>query len=251
MASFFAAVIGLFRIVFNDPEILVLIEVDDLLLADADERMRREIIRIAYDGAAFAVIQHDRGPEEHILDVLEHCHADSRIELGRVHVLGDAGDGRERGLLDPSLTLGGDVVVDIRNRYDACVFVDILAGGVEGEAAAIHAFMVLQRRELHALGDIRFDAQDVMAVQRMLHVVLEILSAQVFYLLVEQPLGEIRLADAFISYLTQGRSMYGCKFAGQRYDCGNKLQFIVAQIELGMQHPEVRDKLEAYLKQSL
>ncbi len=63
--------------------------------------------------------------------------------------------------------------------------------------------------------------------------------------------GEIRLADAFISYLAQGRSMYGCKFAGKRYDCGNKFQFIVAQIELGMQHPEVRDKLEAYLKQSL
>ncbi|MCR4311838.1 MAG: UTP--glucose-1-phosphate uridylyltransferase GalU [Candidatus Uhrbacteria bacterium] len=59
--------------------------------------------------------------------------------------------------------------------------------------------------------------------------------------------GEIRLADAFTTYLAQGRSMYGCKFSGNRYDCGNKLQFIIAQIELGLDHPEVSQELRQYL----
>jgi UTP--glucose-1-phosphate uridylyltransferase len=60
--------------------------------------------------------------------------------------------------------------------------------------------------------------------------------------------GEIRLADAFSSYVDQGNLMYGCKFSGKRYDCGNKLQFIIAQIELGLTHPEMKDELKYYLR---
>lgn len=60
--------------------------------------------------------------------------------------------------------------------------------------------------------------------------------------------GEIRLADAFGTHLDRGHTMYGCKFHGFRYDCGNKFQFIVAQIELGLRHPEVKKDLKAYLK---
>jgi UTP--glucose-1-phosphate uridylyltransferase len=61
--------------------------------------------------------------------------------------------------------------------------------------------------------------------------------------------GEIRLADAFDVYLKAKRALYGCKFTGKRYDCGNKLQFIIAQIELGLEHEEVKTELKAYLKQ--
>lgn len=63
--------------------------------------------------------------------------------------------------------------------------------------------------------------------------------------------GEIRLADAFISYLKEKRAMYGCKFEGERYDCGNKFHFIRAQIELGLKHPDVKADLKRYLKTSL
>lgn len=59
--------------------------------------------------------------------------------------------------------------------------------------------------------------------------------------------GEIRLADAFATYLKEGKKMYGCQFTGDRYDCGNKLQFILAQIQLGLKHPEVADELRTYL----
>ncbi len=60
--------------------------------------------------------------------------------------------------------------------------------------------------------------------------------------------GEIRLADAFEAHLADGKPLYGCKFEGRRYDCGNKLQFIIAQIELGLTHPEVKQDLAHYLK---
>ena len=59
--------------------------------------------------------------------------------------------------------------------------------------------------------------------------------------------GEIRLADAFATHLEQGGKLFGKKFSGRRYDCGNKLQWIIAQIELGLQHDEVKNELKAYL----
>ncbi len=61
--------------------------------------------------------------------------------------------------------------------------------------------------------------------------------------------GEIRLIDAFITYLEK-YSIYGCKFSGRRYDCGNKLQFIMAQIELGLTHPDLREDLQGYLQEA-
>lgn len=59
--------------------------------------------------------------------------------------------------------------------------------------------------------------------------------------------GEIRLADAFTAHAAEGKALYGCQFEGKRYDCGNKLHFIIAQIELGLAHPEVKNDLLAYL----
>ncbi len=60
--------------------------------------------------------------------------------------------------------------------------------------------------------------------------------------------GEIRLADAFISHLSQSKPVYGCQFEGKRYDCGDKLQFVIAQIEMGLEHPEMNEGLKEYLK---
>lgn len=60
--------------------------------------------------------------------------------------------------------------------------------------------------------------------------------------------GEIRLADAFGTHLARGGKLFGRKFSGKRYDCGNKLQFVIAQIELGLQHPEVKEGLRGYLE---
>ncbi|EKD33238.1 MAG: UTP-glucose-1-phosphate uridylyltransferase [uncultured bacterium] len=60
--------------------------------------------------------------------------------------------------------------------------------------------------------------------------------------------GEIRLADAFASYIKSGRPIYGYKFPGVRYDCGSKFGLIRASIELGLKHPEISSDLKSYLK---
>lgn len=59
--------------------------------------------------------------------------------------------------------------------------------------------------------------------------------------------GEIRLADAFIEFL-RFRSLYGCIIEATRYDCGNKLGFVKAQLAYGLRHPEVRTGLKKYLR---
>ncbi|MGM0482743.1 MAG: UTP--glucose-1-phosphate uridylyltransferase GalU [Patescibacteria group bacterium] len=60
--------------------------------------------------------------------------------------------------------------------------------------------------------------------------------------------GEIRLADAFITYISKGGSLYARAFDGVRYDCGSKFEFVMAQIELGLKHPEIKKELSSYLK---
>lgn len=60
--------------------------------------------------------------------------------------------------------------------------------------------------------------------------------------------GEIRLAGAFSSYLLNNKPIYGCQFEGKRYDCGDKLQFVIAQIEMGLEHPEMNEGLKEYLR---
>jgi len=68
-----------------------------------------------------------------------------------------------------------------------------------------------------------------------------IITPEVFEELEKEPAGkggEIRLADAFINLLKR-RSIYGYEFEGTRYDCGNKREFLKAQIDFGLRHDEV------------
>ncbi|MES9880605.1 MAG: UTP--glucose-1-phosphate uridylyltransferase GalU, partial [Sedimenticola sp.] len=58
--------------------------------------------------------------------------------------------------------------------------------------------------------------------------------------------GEIQLTDAISTLLAQeGVNAY--KFDGIRYDCGSKAGFLEANIEYGLQHPELRGQLIEYL----
>jgi UTP--glucose-1-phosphate uridylyltransferase len=59
---------------------------------------------------------------------------------------------------------------------------------------------------------------------------------------------EVRLADAFIQLLEDGRPLYGYEFEGNRHDCGDKFGFVRATIALGLKHPEIGEKLKQYLR---
>ncbi len=59
--------------------------------------------------------------------------------------------------------------------------------------------------------------------------------------------GEIQLTDGIADLLTQEK-VYAYRFAGKRYDCGSKLGFMKANVELAMKHPEIAQEFTQYLK---
>lgn len=60
--------------------------------------------------------------------------------------------------------------------------------------------------------------------------------------------GEIQLTDA-IADLMKDEQVLAYEFEGIRYDSGAKLGFLVAQVEYGLRHPELKDAFKAYLKE--
>jgi UTP--glucose-1-phosphate uridylyltransferase len=58
--------------------------------------------------------------------------------------------------------------------------------------------------------------------------------------------GEIQLTDG-IARLREEEPIYAFRFAGKRYDCGNKLGYLQATVEYGMKHPKLGAQFKAYL----
>lgn len=59
--------------------------------------------------------------------------------------------------------------------------------------------------------------------------------------------GEIQLTDA-IDSLLEKESIYSYIIKGNRYDVGDKFGFLQASIDFALKRPELKDKLEAYIK---
>ena len=58
--------------------------------------------------------------------------------------------------------------------------------------------------------------------------------------------GEIQLTDAIARLLRQERVL-AMRLQGRRYDCGSKLGYLQATVELGLRHPEVGAEFARYL----
>jgi UTP--glucose-1-phosphate uridylyltransferase len=59
--------------------------------------------------------------------------------------------------------------------------------------------------------------------------------------------GEIQLTDAISSLLGHERVL-AVRLPGKRYDCGSKLGYLQASVELGLRHPEIGREFARYLK---
>lgn len=59
---------------------------------------------------------------------------------------------------------------------------------------------------------------------------------------------EIQLTDA-IDSLNKRQHVYAHEFKGKRYDIGSKIGFLTTNIEYGLQHPQTKDDLAAYIKE--
>jgi UTP--glucose-1-phosphate uridylyltransferase len=60
--------------------------------------------------------------------------------------------------------------------------------------------------------------------------------------------GEIQLTDGIAS-LMQEQQILAYRYEGTRYDCGSKLGYLQATVELGLRHPEVGEAFADYLNQ--
>ncbi len=77
-----------------------------------------------------------------------------------------------------------------------------------------------------------------------------ILTPRIFDILGQQGKGaggEIQLTDA-MSQLLEEQPIFGYRFEGTRFDCGDKAGFQMANLAFALEHPEIKDILLPYLK---
>jgi len=60
--------------------------------------------------------------------------------------------------------------------------------------------------------------------------------------------GEIQLTDAMKKLLKE-QPVYGYKFKGKRFDCGDKVGFQMANLAFALERPDMRDKLIKFIKE--
>lgn len=59
--------------------------------------------------------------------------------------------------------------------------------------------------------------------------------------------GEVQLTDAMAKLIGQ-QPFHGVRYEGRRFDCGDKLGFLEAQVAFALQRPEMADAMRAFLK---
>ncbi|HTG80612.1 MAG TPA: UTP--glucose-1-phosphate uridylyltransferase, partial [Geobacteraceae bacterium] len=62
--------------------------------------------------------------------------------------------------------------------------------------------------------------------------------------------GEIQLTDA-IRTLLKDEAVYGCLFEGVRHDCGDKLGFLKATVDMALKRKEFNGDFEQFLRERL
>ncbi|HYQ79885.1 MAG TPA: UTP--glucose-1-phosphate uridylyltransferase GalU [Anaeromyxobacteraceae bacterium] len=78
-----------------------------------------------------------------------------------------------------------------------------------------------------------------------------VLPSRVFAILESIPPGaggEIQLTDA-LAVLAREQGLLGYRFEGQRYDAGDRLGYLKANIAFALKRPELRDQLRAFLRE--
>lgn len=64
------------------------------------------------------------------------------------------------------------------------------------------------------------------------------------------PRGEISIPPAIDAYVKDGGEFYGYEVEGEYYDCGDKLGYMRAAVEMGLKHSEIGEEFGAYLRSS-
>ena len=78
-----------------------------------------------------------------------------------------------------------------------------------------------------------------------------VMPPEIFDILEDTPLGagnELQLTDA-MKTLARTKGVVAVDYEGTRYDMGNKLGILQANIEVGLKHPEIKQEFKQYIKE--
>jgi UTP--glucose-1-phosphate uridylyltransferase len=140
-------------------------------------------------------------------------------------------------------------LVDIFNREEEAV-IALMQVPLE----EVHQYGVIKGKEIEPrLFQIEATVEKPVsseAPSRMAIIGRYVLRPEIFQILQNQQPGrggEIQLTDG-LAELARQRRMFGCAFAGERYDIGDKFGFVRATVAYALKRPDLRDKVHTYLK---
>lgn len=164
---------------------------------------------------------------------------------------------------EPFAVLLGDDIIDSRKpclRQLLDVFEEHRASVLALEKVPMENISSYGCVRATALSERVFDVQDMVekpsraeAPSDMAIIGRYVLTPRIFGILEQQEPGkggEIQLTDAILK-LTREEKVYGCLFEGLRHDCGDKLGFLKATVDLALKREEFSAEFEAYLRQRL
>ena len=140
-------------------------------------------------------------------------------------------------------------LVDIFNRKEESV-IALLQVPLE----EVHQYGVIEGKEIEPrIYEIQRTVEKPVsseAPSRMAIIGRYVLRPEIFEILQKQPPGrggEIQLTDG-LAQLARRRKMFGCVFAGERYDIGDKFGFVRATVAYALKRPDLKDKVTEYLR---
>ena len=140
-------------------------------------------------------------------------------------------------------------LVDIFNRKEESV-IALMQVPLE----EVHQYGVIEGREIEPrIYEIQRTVEKPVsseAPSQMAIIGRYVLRPEIFEILQKQPPGrggEIQLTDG-LAQLARRRKMFGCVFAGERYDIGDKFGFVRATVAYALKRPDLKDKVTEYLR---
>ena len=162
---------------------------------------------------------------------------------------------------EPFAVLYGDDVILGENPVckQLCDAYDQYGKGVVGiKEVTLEQIQKYSSMKLSPLGENRYEITDMIEKPKpdqvfSLFSILGrcVLPPRIFSILESIPYGyggELQLTDA-MKVLAQEEGIIGVDFDGRRYDMGNKLGVMEAQVETALKHPEIGPAFRAYLKE--
>lgn len=140
-------------------------------------------------------------------------------------------------------------LIDTHNDFNASV---IVLGRVDKEATKKYGIIKPKQvsERVFQVEDMAEKPEPEKAFSDLAIIGRYIFTPQIFAAIKRTPpdhRGEIQITDA-IKLLLEEQPVYGYLYEGKRYDCGDKLGFIQATIELALKRPAFKDSLSEFIK---